>query len=268
MRKTFPDFIEGDILGATHANKWNDVGRTVTDLRSNSYQMGDGSGTTGLIPYIQRIVIVVPEEEESDSFSSSSLSSFSSASSKSSVSDESLSDQSSASSSESSSVSGALIPTQVYEVRSLFFDSDDQVWRTNYDDGPYDLDISIHGEAAIVLNGDILVAYFDPQRDAFVPTALPTYREGLLDENLDPADTVLSDPGKASMSVFIKNEEGDLEYSGKRITVVNRLTRINTIVRRTFIGVQFINQEWRPTYADCARSFLVEESSSSASSDS
>lgn len=257
MREEFKDFQEGDVLGANHSNKWNKIARIVAGQQPGAFQTGNENGTTGLLPYVQRVVTVVAEEESSDSFSSSSLSSFSSVSSSSKSASES--ESSSKSSSSSSSVSGPIFGPEEYEVRPMYWDEDNNVWRVNYDEGPYDLDISVYGEAALALVGDVLVAFYDPQRDAFVPTDLPMIREGTLDEPLVAATRALRTPGKASMSVYTRNQgsgQDQLEFSGKRIIVVNRMTELDTISAGTWIRVQFLNQEWVPIASDCDKTTL------------
>ena len=57
-----------------------------------------------------------------------------------------------------------------YEIRLLYYDFDDRRWYADDQSGPYFLDGSDFGAQEV---GNKLVAYWDQQREMFVPTSSP-----------------------------------------------------------------------------------------------
>lgn len=139
-KEIFPDKEEGDILGAGHVNKLNRVGRAFTSLFGGSYGYAKGGQRTDIAPFIQYPVEVVsltcPDEP---------------------------------------------VPTDFVEVRPLYYDFDQAEptpkWKLNDEAGPFCLDPTVYDDTSVtppvsVLAleiGDRLAAFWDPQRNMFLP---------------------------------------------------------------------------------------------------
>jgi len=159
MAEPFPDKKPGDQLSAEHVNNLNRAGRWVRDRAGSSFLSMAGGHPLAPSPHNQRIVIVVGIQIEEESDHSSSSSSSDSASSASSASSGSFS---SSEGSDGWDCEGAS-----YQVRMRYYDTDDNEWKTNADDESFCMDASEFGDPFSV--GDVLVAWWDPQRGAFVP---------------------------------------------------------------------------------------------------
>ncbi len=149
-RKTYPIKQPGDILGAGHVNALSAAAK-LTDNQPGSFTYGTDNAIDVQAPFYQRAVIVVQIGEPLVSSSSSS---------------------SSKSSSSISSSSGLDVPlrrSDLVLVRPLYYDSTADRWKTDDEEGPYELDIGVLGLSVDV--DEILTAYWDPQRDAFVPVS-------------------------------------------------------------------------------------------------
>lgn len=63
-----------------------------------------------------------------------------------------------------------------YEARSLYFDNIANQWLVNTDENPYCIDASAFGD--VISIGDVVVAYWDPQRGTLIPIPTGTTTEG------------------------------------------------------------------------------------------
>src|SRR5690606_18836779 len=143
MRELFKDKQPGDTLGAGHINKLNKIARIVANQNPGAFTYGTEYGHAGPTPYVQRVVIVtgVPE---------------------------------SASSNSSSQSSGSTIDPDnglVYKCKYRYYDptveDEEDRWKTDDDAGEFDLDAE---SVEIDLSkNDVLCAWWDPQRGAFIP---------------------------------------------------------------------------------------------------
>jgi len=140
MPEIFKDKKPGDTLGAAHINKLNKAGRIATDLRPGAYQSGNMHGSMGPVPFIQRLVIVtsIPLFDDLEETNH-----------------------------------------PLYLCRPRYFDPTQEVgerWTTDTVDNEYDLDAtSVEIELEV---GDILSAWWDPQRGAYIPLKSTTIPEG------------------------------------------------------------------------------------------
>lgn len=139
----FPDKKQGDKLGASHINALNDVAKQIFYNQPGSNVSGyKGMMSTGG-PWHQGLFIVTTDHGDE-------------------VSDES-----------SSSASGDELPCGTrFEIQPRYFDQDSNSWLTDENDGPYCLDASAFGNELEV--GDIVVAFWDEQRDSYVAIYQPT----------------------------------------------------------------------------------------------
>lgn len=143
MREVLPDKSPGDPLSAQHVNILSDGARAALDQNPESYRIGKQGRTTNPPPFTQSMVVVVEIDD--------------------------VSDESSSSSSTSSGSEFRDIGT-IYDVRRLYYDHlVDSKWKENDEDGPWELDTT--GFNLLLTIGDIIPAWYDPQRGAFVPTS-------------------------------------------------------------------------------------------------
>lgn len=112
--------------------------------------MGAPGATANFAPFAQRTYVIVDfEEDDADSSSSSSASSESSSS--------------------SSNSSDTFEPrrTDLYRARPLYYDHETEEWKR--DDSHNALDLDAGGTRLSFAVGDVVVAYWDPQRVALIP---------------------------------------------------------------------------------------------------
>lgn len=74
---------------------------------------------------------------------------------------------------------------------------------------------------------------------------------GKLDGELAAATAFATAPATATLSVWIRNVDGDLEDSGRNETIVNRFEFGTPIAAGTIMKAEWIEGEWQPYAADC-----------------
>ena len=138
MSDDFPDKKAGDPFpGARHINNINRACRIVVGAGGGSYSHSHNGNTAGVVPFVQRTMIITKVFEDDDEISSVS------------------------SANEDESCPGAK-----YLAKYRYYDEDDAEWKTDEDSGAYCLDSSEYGNA-LALN-DIVTAFWDPVRGMFV----------------------------------------------------------------------------------------------------
>ena len=133
MGELFPHKEPGDDLEADHVNRLSDVARKVSDGTETGYTINEGGKSAGLMPFIQRPMVVTGRGCDFDG---------------------------------DGSVSAA--EQRLFEVRPRYYDPFDDTWRTDLDAGPYCLDPEAVDISVEV--DDVVVAYYDPQSGRFIPT--------------------------------------------------------------------------------------------------
>lgn len=162
-REIFPEVKAGDKLGATHVNALSQAVRNVTGMGGGSNVSSHGGQGATPPPFLQRVFRVFSVKyEPSDA-------------------DDESSESSHSSSSVSSASPSITIPTEnrrYYEIEPMYYDFSTSSWKVNEDEYLFDLDSSAFPGAFEV--GDIIVAWWDPQRSAFisVPVVTSTTSEG------------------------------------------------------------------------------------------
>ncbi len=132
-RQTFPDKQEGDRLGASHVNKLNRVARDFTSLFGGSYGLTKEGQQTHVQPFVQIPIEVITLSCDEDD--------------------------------------------DLVEVRPLYYDFDNNKWKLNDESGPFCLDPTVYGDTSTdppssildLVVGDRLAAFWDPQRNTFLP---------------------------------------------------------------------------------------------------
>lgn len=76
-------------------------------------------------------------------------------------------------------------------------------------------------------------------------------RQVILAEDLMAAVDTRTDPSMARARILRKNSSGDLEFTCKEITIVNRFMHIS-IDAGTYAKVEWVDGEWQPYAADCS----------------
>jgi hypothetical protein len=73
---------------------------------------------------------------------------------------------------------------------------------------------------------------------------------GKLDGNLNAATSFANSPATATLSVWVKDENGNYVEATRNVTVTNRFENLNFVAGQ-ILRVQWIDGEWQPVAADC-----------------
>jgi hypothetical protein len=152
MRESFPRKQAGQSIGAGHINKLSKVARRAGTPDQGSHMFGRDGSYANPAPFAQRTFVIVEEEEDSENSSSSSSSS---------------SSQSVSSSSSGSEPSFTPRPQEIYNIKPLYFDHETEEWKRDDDHNSMELDTG--GLGLSFAEGDVVVAYWEPQRGAWIP---------------------------------------------------------------------------------------------------
>lgn len=137
----------------------------------------------------------------------------------------------------------------VYGAKPWYYDTDDSTWKK--DDEVQEIDIDASAIEATFILDDVVEAYYDPQRDAYIPilsgdSAPGAIKEGFLNNTLNAAKT---SPGytQATMSVYASSGStwADTETN---ITVTNRNPWWGLPINSYCIAVRTEGGEWRPLH--------------------
>ena len=134
MAEPFPRKKPGDDLEAEHVNRLSEIARKVSDGTETGYVVSEGGRSAGLMPFIQRPMVVTAEECDLDG--------------------------------------DGTVPAAEQgrdEVRPRYYDQGDDTWKTDMDAGPYCLDTD--AASILVEVDDIIVAFYDPQSGRFIPVS-------------------------------------------------------------------------------------------------
>jgi hypothetical protein len=136
----------------------------------------------------------------------------------------------------------------LYTIRVYFWNSTAGNWVRDDQGAGYCLDDKLVQTGYEV--GSKLVAYFDPQRNTYIPlTTTIKHKQVILDEDLYAGVAVKTDPSFAAATVLVKRR-GNLVDSGKKITVSNRFINIS-VDAGTYAKAEWIDGEWQLYAADC-----------------
>lgn len=85
------------------------------------------------------------------------------------------------------------------------------------------------------------------------------FKEGILAQSLSPATSANDGPSTANLTVYGPPDVGTGGWvpTGETISVVNRLTEVDTIPIGTWLGVVATNNEFRPVVSDCGITTLA-----------
>jgi len=147
MREIFPDKRAGDFLSHEHVNDINSVVRPIASRGGSPYAITRDGSSSPLPPHIQRVVVITAEGSELESSSSNSSESLSSS---------------------RSSESSILDDEVLFECRFRYYDHAAREWYTDDEAEPHDLDAGSVNATTLQV-GDVLTAYWDSQRGAFIP---------------------------------------------------------------------------------------------------
>ena len=157
MREVFPRKTRGQPLTAKHINDLSRAARAVGTPMPGSYMMSTVGANAAFPPFAQRTFVVLDAPEEVSDESSSSSSSTSSSSSS----------QSRSSSSSNGDYNFEPRPSIIYKIKPLYYDHTAEQWKLDTDHNFLDMDAG--GVDQTFTEGDVVIAFWDEQRDAWIP---------------------------------------------------------------------------------------------------